>query len=60
LVSEGFALSIEMLGCGGGLCDEDGGFEGKMFISSVKPTVHFKFIIGKKLNGEYSDTIHET
>jgi hypothetical protein len=50
LVSEGFALAIEMLGSGGGLCDEDGGFEGKMFISSVKPAVNFKFIIGKKLN----------
>ncbi|MCI46190.1 hypothetical protein A2U01_0067430, partial [Trifolium medium] len=38
----GFALAIKMLGSGGGLCHDDGGFEGKMVISSVKPTVHFK------------------
>jgi hypothetical protein len=31
-----------------------------MFISSVKPTVNFKFIIGKKLDWEFSDAIHET
>lgn len=52
-VLEVFAPAIEMLR-DGGLCDD--GPEGKMVLPAVRPTVHFKFRIGKKLIGESLDT----
>lgn len=59
-VLEAFAPAIEMLGSGGGLCDDDDGFEGRTVLpAAVRPTVHFKFRIGKKLIGESFDDRHQ-